>query len=65
MIQLNKDDLLEIQMDLSGIFNMLVVIEASDYYAEEDTGIFRTLRNSIDITKNKLDNLIENAESVE
>ena len=32
----NKDGLLEIQMHLNGISNMLVVIEASKYYNEED-----------------------------
>ena len=61
MIQLNKDDLLEIQMDLNGISNMLVVIEASEYYTEEDKSVFRTVRNCIDCTKNKFDNLIESS----
>ena len=61
MIQLNKDDLLEIQMDLIGISSMLVVIEASEYYIEEDKGIFRTVRNNIDFTKSKLDNLLESS----
>lgn len=61
MIQLSKDDLLEIQMDLEGISNMLVVIESSEYYREEDRGIFRGVRNSIDFTKSKLVNLIESA----
>lgn len=61
MIQLNKDDLLEIQMDLNGISNMLVVIEASEYYNQEDAGIYRALRNSVDFTKSRLEELIENA----
>lgn len=30
MISLNKDDLLEIQKELNGISNMLVVIESSE-----------------------------------
>lgn len=59
MIQLNKDVLLEIQMDLNGISSMLVVIEASEYYSEEDKSVFRAIRNCIDCTKNKFDNLIE------
>lgn len=58
MIQLSKDALLEIQMDLEGISNMLIVIESSEYYREEDRGIFRGVRNSIDFTKSKLDNLM-------
>lgn len=61
MIQLQKDDLLEIQMDLNGISNMLVVIEASEYYNQEDASIFRALRNSVDFTKDRLENLIKNA----
>lgn len=61
MIQLNKDVLLEIQMDLKGISSMLVVIEASEYYSEEDKSVFRAIRNCIDCTKNKFDNLIESA----
>lgn len=65
MIQLNKDDLMEIQMDLEGISNMLVVIESSEYYSEQDTGVFRGVRNSIDFTKGKLDALIENAKETE
>lgn len=64
MIQIQKDDLLEIQMDLTGISNMLVVIESSEYYNEEDVSIVRALRNSIDFTKSKLDKLIENAKEV-
>ena len=61
MIQLNKDDLLEIQMDLNGISNMLVVIESSEYYNQEDASIYRALRNSVDFTKSRLEELIENA----
>ena len=61
MILLNKDDLLEIEMDLSGIANMLVVIEASEYYTEEDKSVFRTVRNCIECTKSKFNNLIESA----
>ena len=61
MVQIQKDDLLEIQMDLAGILNMLVVIESSEYYNEEDASIIRALRNSIDFTKCKLDKIIENA----
>lgn len=63
MIQLNQDDLLEIQMDLEGISNVLVVIESSEYYREEDRGIFRGVRNSIDFTKGKLENLIESGKA--
>ena len=65
MIHLNEDDLLEIQMDLEGISNMLVVIESSEYYTEEDTGVFRSIRNSIDFTKGKLDALIQTAKETE
>lgn len=65
MIHLNEDDLLEIQMDLEGISNMLVVIESSEYYKEEDTGVFRSIRNSIDFTKSKLDALIQTAKETE
>lgn len=59
MIQLNNDDLLEVQMDLNGISNMLVVIESSEYYTAEDKSVFRAVRNCIDCTKSKFDNLIE------
>ena len=45
-------------MDLEGISNMLIVIKSSEYYREEDRGIFRGVRNSIDFTKSKLDNLM-------
>ena len=48
-------------MDLEGISNMFVVIEASEYYKEEDRGVFRCVRNSIDFTKYKLDSLIASA----
>ena len=65
MIQLNEDDLLEIQMDLKGISNMLVVIEASEYYNKQDAGVFRGIRNSIDFTKSKLDALIQTAKETE
>lgn len=61
MIQLNKDDLLEIQRDLSGISNMLVEIESSEYYNQEDASIYRALRNSVDFTQSRLEELIENA----
>lgn len=52
-------------MDLEGIFNMFVVIESSEYYTEQDTGVFRSVRNSIDFTKSKLDALIQNATETE
>ena len=65
MIHLNEDDLLEIQMDLEGISNMLVVIESSEYYSEQDIGVFRSVRNSIDFIKSKLDALTQNSTEIE
>lgn len=44
---------------------MLIVIESSEYYNEEDAGVFRSVRNSIDFTKSKLDALIQNATETE
>lgn len=47
-------------MDLIGISNVRVVIEASDYYNEEDSGVVRTLRNSINFIKGRIRRFIPN-----
>lgn len=64
MVQFYKEDLLEIQMDLDGISNLLVALETSEVSTKEDVGIYRALRNSIDFTKGRLDELIQNVEEV-
>lgn len=64
MIQLNKDDLLEIEMDLSGLMDLLTIMESSEYYTKEDSGICRALRNSIEFTKDKLNHIINEAEEI-
>lgn len=64
MLQINKDDLLEIDMDLAGLIDLLVLLEASEYYTKEDSGVCRALRNSLECTKEKLFNIIEGAEDI-
>ena len=64
MIQMNKDDLLEISMDLNGIMDLLTVMESSEYYTNGDAGICRALRNSIQFTIAKLNHIINEAKEV-
>lgn len=64
MIKVNKDDLLEIQMDLDGISNLLLIMETAEVYSNEDKSICRALRNGIDFTRVKLEDLIQNAKEL-
>lgn len=55
MSQVNNDDLLEIKLDLDGMIDLLTVVESSEYYQNtSDKGVMRALRNSIELTRNKL-----------
>lgn len=64
MLEINKDDLLEIDMDLAGLMDLLTVIESSEYYTKEDSGVCRALRNSVETTKCKLNSIIDNAKEI-
>ena len=64
MLQVDRNDLDEILMDLNGMLDLLTVVEASEYYAKEDAGVFRSLRNSLEFTKDKFTNIVENAKEV-
>lgn len=56
-----KEDLKEILMDLDGVVALLTVMESSDYYKNTtDDGVCRALRNSIELTRNKLSNIVDN-----
>lgn len=64
MLQVDKNDLDEVLMDLNGMLDLLTVVEASEYYPKEDAGVFRSLRNSLEFTKDKFTNIVENAKEV-
>lgn len=50
----------EISMDLQGLSATLTVMESSDYYREnEDAMIMRNIRNSVDLIKAKLDEVMD------
>lgn len=60
MIQVDYNDLDEIKMDLEGIISLLCVLETSDCYKDtSDDGICRALRNSVELTKNKLVDIMD------
>lgn len=62
MLHINEDDLRDVLIDIEGFSNLLTVVMASDYYENtEDVGVYLALRNSVDYTKDKLVNLIENS----
>ena len=55
-----RDELIEIKLDLDGMISLLTVIESSDYYKNTaDNGVVRALRNSIELTKDKLSRIIK------
>ena len=55
MSNINIEDLMEIKLDLDGMVSLLTVIESSEYYQNtSDDGVMRALRNSIELTRNKL-----------
>lgn len=60
MSNINIEDLMEIKLDLDGMVALLTVIESSEYYQNtSDDGIMRALRNSIELTRNKLATIID------
>lgn len=65
MVQIDKNDLIEILIDMEGVLDLLTVVESSEYYEKQDAGVFRSIRNSVEYTKNKLENITKNANLVE
>ena len=57
MLQTCKNGLAEVLIDLEGILELLVVIEESRYYEEQDAGVFRAINNSLQYTREKLINI--------
>ena len=59
--QVDFDELFEIIEDLKGIEALLLHVEASEYFkgAEEDTIVFRAIRNSLEHTEKKLNDLLK------
>ena len=59
--QIDYDDLMEVLLDMQGIESLLVHLETSEYLkpTEEDTLVFRVLRNSLEHTKNKINSIME------
>lgn len=65
MLQIDKNDLFEIELDLKGMIDLLTVMEASDFYKDtNDDGVCRALRNSLEYTKEKLSKIMETAQEV-
>lgn len=65
MLQIDKNDLTELEMDLDAMINLLTVIESSDFYKDTgDSGVCRALRNSLEYTKEKLSNIVETAKEI-
>lgn len=65
MLQIDYNDLFDIRMDLDGMIALLTVIESSDYYKDtNDDGVCRALRNSVELTKNKLVDIMDNAKDI-
>lgn len=66
MIKVDENDLTEILMDLDSMSALLTVMESSDYYkGTEDDKVCRALRNSVEYTKSKLRDIIEDAKNIE
>lgn len=65
MLQIDKNDLFEIEMDLDGMLNLLTVMESSEFYkGTGDSGVCRAIRNSLEHTKAKLNDVMSNAEEI-
>lgn len=59
MIQI-RNQLDDVLMDLNGVLALLTVMESSDYYQNTtDDGVCRALRNSIELTRNKLSSIVD------
>lgn len=56
MLQVDYNDLDDIRLDIEGFIDTLTILEASNY--KEDTGVFRTLRNSIETIQKKLNTIM-------
>ena len=65
MIQVDKNDLEEVLIDLDGVLDLLTVVESSEYYEKQDVNVFHAIRNSLQYTKDKLENVTKNANPVE
>lgn len=65
MVQIDKNDLEDVLMDLDGILDLLTVVESSEYYEKQDAGVFHGIRNSLQYTKDRLEDITKNANSVE
>ena len=65
MIQIDKNDLEDILMDLDGVLDLLTVVESSEYYEKQDSGVFHAIRNSLQYTKDRLEDITKNANPVE
>ena len=65
MIIIDKNDLVEIEMNLEGLLNLLIIMESSDYYKDTgEEGVCRALRNSLEYTKEKFSYIIENSKEI-
>ena len=59
--KIDYDDLKEVLLDMQGIEVLLVHLETSEYFKliEQDVLIFRALRNNLEYTKDKLNEIME------
>lgn len=59
--EINLDDLQEVVMDMQGIEELLIHLESSEYFkgSEEDSLVFRAVRNSIECARKKIKGLME------
>ena len=65
VLQIDGNDLKEVLMDMDGVLDLLTVVEGSEYYGKEDAGVFRSIRNSLQYTKDKLEDITKNANPIE
>lgn len=58
--EVDYDDLLDIVMDMQGIEVLLVYLEGSEYFKEfkEDRLMLRAIRNSVEQTKGRVNQLM-------
>ena len=61
--EVDYDDLMEVLLDIKGINAVIEHLETSEYLkmTDEDALVFRTLRNNLEHTKDKLKGIMDNA----
>lgn len=64
--QVNYDELYEVFQDICGIEALLCHLEVSEYFKreEDDKLALRAIRNSIEHTKDKLKNILEESKEI-